>query len=117
MASKTRFSPRPRFVVEVDGEGTSRLICGVASEWWLFYLLRGIGKRREQIVRIECEGHPLTARSLAGLNCYLRAGAMARWRSRRWDAGKELIGWGEWARFCRMLGLVFDGKGVDRVAA
>jgi len=85
-------------------------VIGAASEWWFFHHLRRIGRDGDQLARLEVNGHELTARSLGALNLYLRSGAIRRFKSRRWDAGKELIGWGEWARFCKMLGLAFEGK-------
>jgi len=117
MPTRKRYSPRPRFTVEILGENKTRLIVGVASEWWLFRLLRMVSADGGQISRLEVEARPLTDRSLAGLNCYLKSRSIRFWKSRRWDDGKELIGWGEWCRFCKMLGLTFDGKNSGRLAA
>lgn len=117
MKTRTRYSLRPRFTVEVIGEDKTRLIVGVASEWWLFRLLRMVAAEGGQLARLEVEARPLTPRSLAGLNCYLRTRSIRFWKSRRWDQGIELLGWGEWCRFCKMLGLVFDGKNSNRIAA
>jgi hypothetical protein len=113
---RKRLTYRPRFELEIQGEGRSRVYMASPSEWWLFRDLREISKYGEQLQMLACNGHGLTPRSLAGLNVYLRTGAIRKWKSRRWDGNRELIGSGEWARFCRMLGLRFEGKGVRRVA-
>ncbi len=111
--SRTRYSPRPLFGLQIVGENQVTLCLGVASEWWLFRVLRKIGRERAELAWFECAGHPLTDESLAGLNCYLRTNSIRHFKSRRRDGGEELIGWGEWARFCRLLGLKFHGKGTN----
>lgn len=109
---KTRFSLRPSFAFEIAGAGSAALCVGVASEWFLFRELRRISRNAEQLAWFESAGRPLTSRALLSLNCYLRTGAIRHFKSRRWDDGRELLGWGEWCRFCRLLGLTFDGPGT-----
>lgn len=110
---RTRYTPRPLFGLQIVGENRVTLCLGVASEWWLFRVLRKIGRERAEVAWFECAGHPLTDESLAGLNCYLRTNSIRHFKSRRWADGNELLGWGEWARFCRLLGLKFHGKGTN----
>lgn len=107
---------RGRFVFQIEGVAERRVeIAG--SEWWVMRALRDISARGQQLAWFESAGAPLTHRSLAALNCYLRTRAIRFWASRRWDGDRELIGHLEWARFCRMLGLRFEGKGTRQVAA
>jgi hypothetical protein len=107
---------RGRFEYSLVGEENSRVLFMAASEWHLFRHLRELSKNRDQLDWFESAGAPLTPRSLAALNLYLRAGAMRHWKSRRWDEGRELLGLPEWRRFVRMLGLKFDGRGTRRAA-
>lgn len=107
---RTRYSPRPTFALEVLGDGGTVLCAGVASVWFLFRVLRRVSQGGKQLLMFESSGHPLTPRSLAALNVYLRTGAMRFFQSRRWDDGQEMFNWGEWTQFCHMLGLKFDGK-------
>ena len=111
-----RYALRPAFSLEIIGDNKTVLCVGVASEWWLFRLLRSLSKEGGQIAWFEVAGRPLTPRALAALNVYLRCRAIRFFHSRRWDAGRELIGWGEWCRFCKMLALTFDGKNTRRAA-
>lgn len=116
MNTRTRYVLRPPFACEVIGEGKSRLLVCAGSEWHLLMMLRGLSRDGKQLAWFESSGRPLTPRSLAALNCYLRTRAIRFWRSKRWDGNRELIGWGEWAGLCRALGLKFDGKST-RIAA
>ena len=102
---------RGQFVFRVSGGPVSRLEMA-ASEWYLFRRLRTLSKEGAQIEWFESAGCPLVPASLAALNLYLRSGAMRHWRSRRWDANRELLGLPEWRRFVRMLNLKFDGRGT-----
>lgn len=107
---------RPPFACEVLDEGKSRLLVCAGSEWHLFMMLRGLSRDGKQLAWFESAGRPLTARSLAALNCYLRTRSIRFWKSKRWDGDRELIGWGEWSRFCASLGLRFDGKRTRQAA-
>lgn len=107
---------RGRFVFKVRGETETRFELA-GSEWLLFQRLRTLSARGSQLEWFEAFGAPLVPRSLDALNCYLRTGAIRRFKSKRQDAGRELIGPGEWRRFCVMLRLKFDGRGTRQAAA
>lgn len=107
---------RGQFEFAVTGSDRSRVLFMAGSEWHLFRHLREISKAGGQLAWFENYGAPLTPASLAALNCYLRTRAIRFWKSRRWDAGRELLGTPEWRRFVRMLGLKFDGRGTRRAA-
>lgn len=108
---------RGRFVFCVAGEVKRYEMAG--SEWYVFHVLRRLAREGKQLDWFESAGCPLVPRSLAALNCYLRTGAMLKWKSPRYDrtSGHELLGLPEWRKFCKMLGLKFDGRGTGRLAA
>jgi hypothetical protein len=106
---------RGRFVYRVRG-GNQAALEMAGSEWFLFQRLREIAAAGGALEYFESYGAPLVPRSLAALNCYLRTGAIRRWHSPRWDGNRELIGPGEWTRFCKMLALKFDGRGTRQAA-
>lgn len=107
---------RGRFAFEVRGKSARRLEMA-GSEWHLFQAMRRIAAAGEEFSWFTSAGAPLTPRSLGALNSYLRSGALRFWKSSRVDQGRELIGRPEWARFCRMLNLRFDGGGTRQAAA
>lgn len=107
---------RGRFVFKVRGDGETRFELA-GSEWLLFQRLRTLSARGLELEWFEAFGAPLVPRSLDALNCYLRSGAIRYFSSGRVDDGRELYGRREWARFCAMLRLKFDGRGTRQAAA
>lgn len=106
---------RGRFAFAVQGEDPREFVAA-GSEWWLFHHLRRISKEGKQLEWLESYGAPLVPCSLGALNFYLRSRAIRFFKSKRWDQERELLGGPEWRRFCRMLGLKFDGRGTRQAA-